>query len=160
MAAVCIAIIKGITVALCHLPFGSTPAPADWCSGSEMVFDQANDLIETPLWDQEALHSPNQHLILPPERLPDYEPFDKALPLDDEVKIYEILLAWTKGYINDVATACLDREEPLAKDQAATPWLSAHFSAPSQSTNHFAGATCCPSKNSWARVALASSKPS
>eukprot|EP00957_Ditylum_brightwellii_P183430 13972601-Ditylum_brightwellii.AAC.2 len=81
-AATCIAVVRNIVVALLCLPFGSSPAPTKFCLASEVVFDLSNNLLANPFWNPAITHSPNQHLIPPPEQLEDYLPYHPALPSD------------------------------------------------------------------------------
>ena len=67
-----------IAVALGRLPFGSTPAPAEFSNCSKMCFDLANDLMNCKLWDPSELPCPLREHIPPPKRLPDNAPFGKA----------------------------------------------------------------------------------
>ena len=92
-----------------RLPFGSSPAPAEFSTASEMIFDLANDLIHCPYWDPAALPSPHEKLLPKPERLPDDVPFGAALAPD--VHLPPSQKAGVDGFIDDGAVAVLDTEQ-------------------------------------------------
>ena len=98
-----------IAAILTRLPFGSTPAPAEFSICSEMIFDLANDLLHCPYWDPDELTHPHRALIEEPEYLPDEIPFAEALEAD--VKLPKSQKAGTEGYIDDGATAALEESK-------------------------------------------------
>jgi len=98
-----------VAVLLTRLPFGSTPAPAEFCITSEIVFDLANDLLNCQQWDPEVLPSPYTNELPATERLEDDIPFGKAEEAD--VKLDPSILGGTEGYIDDGACAVLDTPE-------------------------------------------------
>ena len=63
------------------LPFGSSPAPAEFCVTSETVFDLANDLLYCEKWDPSKLPSPYAELPTP-ERLDPSTPYAQAEEAD------------------------------------------------------------------------------
>jgi hypothetical protein len=97
---------KFIGLLLTRLPFGSSPAPAEFSICSETVFDLAGDLLLCPKWDPSTLPSPYVDRLPPPERLPDDIPFGPALPAD--VHLPPSQKGGVEGYIDDGAIAVLD----------------------------------------------------
>jgi len=98
-----------VAVLLTRLPFGSTPAPAEFCITSEIVFDLANDLLHCELWDPAILPSPYASELPAQERLADDIPFGPAEEAD--VTLDPSILGGTEGYIDDGACAVLDTPE-------------------------------------------------
>ncbi|KAL9186588.1 hypothetical protein ACHAXT_005826 [Thalassiosira profunda] len=97
---------KFIGLLLTRLPFGSSPAPAEFSICSETVFDLAGDLLLCPKWDPSTLPSPYIDRIPPPRRLPDETPFGRALPADVHLPSFQ--KGGVEGYIDDGAIAVLD----------------------------------------------------
>ena len=108
---------KFIASVLTRLPFGSTPAPAEFSICSEMIFDLASDLLHCKGWDPTTIKHPHTHLIEDPERLPDEIQFTKALEAD--VKLPPEQEAGTEGYIDDGAVATIDDEDDLNQIERA-----------------------------------------
>ena len=94
-----------VGVLLTRLPFGSSPAPAEFCVTSEISFDLANDLLHCSAWDPASLPSPYAHQLPPPSRLPADSSFGQAAEAD--VKLEPSILGGTEGYIDDGACAVL-----------------------------------------------------
>ena len=95
-----------VAVLLTRLPFGSSPAPAEFCVTSEMAFDLAGDLLNCDQWDPEILPSPYASQLPMPALLPAATEFGQAMEAD--VKLDPSLLGGTEGYIDDGACAVLD----------------------------------------------------
>ena len=95
--------------------FGSPPAPAEFCTTSESVFDLANNLLLCNNWDPKSLSSPYMADLPELERMSDIIPFGAAEEAD--VKLDPIITGDTEGYINDGAVAVLDSESntPMVK---------------------------------------------
>lgn len=89
-----------------RLPFGSTPAPAEFSIVSETIFDLASDLLLCPFWDPDKLPSPYDKYLPPPKRIDDSTPFGKALEPDVHLPKHQI--CGVEGYIDDGAIAVLD----------------------------------------------------
>ena len=100
-----------VAILLTRLPFGSTPAPAEFCITSETVFDLANDLLNCPYWDPEALPSPYTEKLPQPKRLDENIKFGKAEEAD--VKLDPKIKGGCDGFIDDGGTAVLDSPENL-----------------------------------------------
>ena len=95
-----------VAVLLTRLPFGSSPAPAEFCIISEMAFDLANDLLHCKRWDPTTLSSPYANQLPAPTRLSKDTDFGQAMEAD--VKLDPSILGGTEGYIDDGACAVLD----------------------------------------------------
>ena len=65
-----------VAILLTRLPFGSTPAPAEFCITLEIVFDLANDLLYCDRWDPQNLPSPYATELPPAEQLPSELEYD------------------------------------------------------------------------------------
>ena len=105
----CIAIWKSIASILLRLPFGSSPAPSEFCVTSEIVFDLGNDLLQCEQWDPATLPTPYNEALPEPVRLDDNIPFGKAEEAD--VKLDSNCKGGCEGYIDDGPTAVLDSPE-------------------------------------------------
>ncbi|KAL9180713.1 hypothetical protein ACHAXT_011166 [Thalassiosira profunda] len=92
-----------------RLPFGSSPAPAEFSIASEMIFDLANDLLHCPHWTPATLPSPHDNLLPQPARLADDIPFGHAL--EPDVHLPPSQKAGVDGFIDDGAVAVLDSNE-------------------------------------------------
>lgn len=101
-----------VGVLLTRLPFGSSPAPAEFCVASETVFDLANDLLYCQHWDPLKLPSPYADELPSPERLDDSIPFGQAEEAD--VSLDPNITGGAEGYIDDGACAVLDSPGNLA----------------------------------------------
>ena len=95
-----------VAVLLTRLPFGSSPAPSEFCITSEMAFDLAGDLLCCEQWDPATLPSPYAAQIPDPIRLPNSINFGEAAEAD--IKLDPSILGGTDGYIDDGACAVLD----------------------------------------------------
>eukprot|EP00957_Ditylum_brightwellii_P042927 3250116-Ditylum_brightwellii.AAC.1 len=80
--------------------------------------------MANPFWNPALTRSPNQQLIPPPERLPDYIPYQPALPTD--IFLDNIPLSKTDGYLDDGITTSLDFPIMVGKAEAALP-LALHL---------------------------------
>lgn len=110
-----------------RLPFGSSPAPAEFSTASEMIFDLANDLMHCPHWDPIELPSPHVDLLPEPERLPDDTPFGAALAAD--VHLPPSQKAGVDGFIDDGAVAVLDdeRNQPMVRRARQALGMATHL---------------------------------
>ena len=59
----CIAIVEKLAFLYLGLPFGTTPAPAEYTTVSEAVIDLGNDLLRDEYWYTDDLNSPDQSLL-------------------------------------------------------------------------------------------------
>ena len=95
-----------VAILLTRLPFGSSPAPSEFCVTSETTFDLANDLLYCEQWDPGTLPSPYANELPPPQQQNDSIPFGSAEEAD--VKLDPLILGGTEGCIDDRACAVLD----------------------------------------------------
>ena len=59
----CIAIVKELAFLCLRLPFGTTPAPAEYTNFSEAAIDLGNDLLRYESWDTDDPKLPHQYLL-------------------------------------------------------------------------------------------------
>ena len=91
-ALLCTTIVNGIAYILFCLPFGSSPAPCNFCSISEFVIDAAQLLAMDITWDPDVLHNPNRHKIPPPQSVHDASTtFEKAMPLTIDINGFSMV---------------------------------------------------------------------
>lgn len=112
---------------LTRLPFGSTPAPAEFSILSETIFDLASDLLLCPLWDPDTLPSPYDKYLPPPQRIEDTTPFGEALEADVHLPKHQV--CGVEGYIDDGAIAVLDtpRTENMIKRARQALQMASHL---------------------------------
>eukprot|EP00957_Ditylum_brightwellii_P200833 15309077-Ditylum_brightwellii.AAC.1 len=84
-----------------------------------MVFNLVKEIIKNHFWEPSTLHSPNQHLVPPPERLPNHIPFHQTRTHD--VSPPPLPIAKVDGYIDDACTIALDIPSNVAQGEAAVP---------------------------------------
>ena len=89
-----------------RLPFGSSPAPAEFCITSKTVFNLANGLLLCNQWDPLDLPSLYTSKLLPRGHIPTNVPFGQAEEAD--VKLDPKILGGAEGYIEDGACVILD----------------------------------------------------
>ena len=105
LAAATITIFLHIAYILLRLPFGSVPAPSEWCIFSEITVDLTNDLLEDETWEPETLHSPHQPMFKEPEFEPDELPLGQAHEPHVDVPFRR---AVADGFVDDLFTANLN----------------------------------------------------
>ena len=59
----CIVILDELAFLCLGLPFGTTPAPAEYTTVSEATIDLGNDLLRDESWDTYDLNSPHLYLL-------------------------------------------------------------------------------------------------
>ena len=64
-ASICIAIVNELAFLCLRLPFGTTPALAEYTNVSEAAIDLGNNLLQYQSWDTDDLNSPHQSLLPP-----------------------------------------------------------------------------------------------
>ena len=62
-ASICTAIVYKLDFLCLRLPFGTTPAPAEYTAVSEATIDLGNDLLRDESWDTDDLNSPHRSLL-------------------------------------------------------------------------------------------------
>ena len=68
-ASIGIAIVEGLDFICLRLPFGTTPAPAEYTTVSEAEIDLRNDLIWDESWDTYDLNLPRRSLLPQEEKV-------------------------------------------------------------------------------------------
>ena len=62
-ASTCISIVDELDLLCLRLPFGATPAPAEYTTVSEAEIDLGKDLLQDESWDTDDLNSLHQSLL-------------------------------------------------------------------------------------------------
>ena len=120
-ALLCTTIVNGIAYILFRLPFGSSPAPCNFCSISEFVIDAAQLLAQDTTWDPKTLHNPNKDKIPPPAQIyDDTITFDKASPLAIDIEDTSIYI---DGFVDDIITVTLGFNHLLERATNAVPLI-------------------------------------
>ena len=81
----CIAIVDELAFLCLRLPFGTTPAPAEYTTTSEAAIDLGNDLLQDQSWDTNDLNLPHRSLLPPEEKQQSASHLEKAYPLAVEI---------------------------------------------------------------------------
>ena len=58
-ASTCIAIVNELSFLFLRLPFGTTPAPAEYTTVSEAAINLGNNLLQDQSWDTGGINSPH-----------------------------------------------------------------------------------------------------
>ena len=95
-----------VAILLTRLPFGSAPAPGEFCITSETVFDLANDLIQFKEWYPLVLPYPYAQQLTKPLILDDDVIFGAAEEADFNMDTQ--CKGGADGYVDSRATAVLD----------------------------------------------------
>ena len=66
IAAMCMILVKEFELMLLCLPFGSAPAPGEFCLSSEMIVDLTPNFPLDISWTDHDFHIPYSNKILPP----------------------------------------------------------------------------------------------
>ena len=88
-ASTCIAIVNEIYSICLRLPFGTTPAPAEYTTVSEAAIDLGNDLLQDQSWDTDDLDLPHRSLLPPEEKQQPAIHLSKVEPLSVEITATE-----------------------------------------------------------------------
>ena len=88
-----------------RLPFGTTPAPAEYTNISEAAIDIGNDLLQDQSWDTNDLNSPHRSLLPTEEKQQSERHLAKADPLAVDITATE---ASMDGFIDDIITITVD----------------------------------------------------
>ena len=119
MAILCTTIIGSIAYVLFRLPFGSSPAPGNFCLVSEFVIDLAQLIATDATWDPAKLFNPNRDKIPKPEhKYADNHPFTVARPLAIDVKLQTIFI---DGFIDDIVTITVKMHDLLSRATNVVP---------------------------------------
>ena len=118
-ALLCTTIIGSIAYILFRLPFGSSPAPCNFCLISEFIINLAQHIVCDETWNPTELHNPNQHRIPGRETTHnDNVPFGKARPIIVNIETQPIYI---DGFVDDLVTICLDMEKYIKRAMNGVP---------------------------------------
>ena len=104
-ASTCIAIVDELAFLCLRLPFGTTPAPAEYTNFSEAAIVVGNDLLQVESWDTDDLNSPHQSLIPQEENQQSVSHLATADPLSVDITATE---ASMDGLIDHIITITVD----------------------------------------------------
>eukprot|EP00957_Ditylum_brightwellii_P209615 15362475-Ditylum_brightwellii.AAC.3 len=113
------ALMNGLNVILCCLPFGSAPVPSEFCLVSESAFDLANNLSQNPFWDPEELNYPLKGLIPEKDDIRSDLLFAETLPLDMDMPTQPDTKV--DGYIEYAHTTSINDEPIFERVKEAFP---------------------------------------
>ena len=88
-----------------RLPFGTTPAPAEYTTVSEAAIDLGNDLFQDESWDTDDLNSPHRYLLPQEDMQQSASHIETADPLAVDITATESSM---DGFINDIITITVD----------------------------------------------------
>ena len=106
-ALTCIAIVDELDFLCLRLPFGTTPAPAEYTTISEAAIDLGNNLLQDQSWYTNDLNSPHRSLLPPEEKQQSARHMEKADPLAVDITATE---ASMDVFIDDINTITVDDE--------------------------------------------------
>ena len=115
-ASTCIAIFDELDFLCLRLPFGTTPAPAEYTTVSEAAIDLGNDILQDKSWETDDLNSPHRSLLPPEEKQQSASHLEKADPLAVEIIVTE---ASMDVFINDIITITVDDEHWVDRAKSA-----------------------------------------
>ena len=99
-----------------RLPFGTTPAPAEYKTISEVAIDLGNDLLQDQSWDTKDINLPQRSLLPPEEKQQSASHLAKAEPLAAEITATE---ASMDGFIDDIITITVDDNHWIDRAKSA-----------------------------------------
>ena len=118
-AILCTTIIGPIAYILFRLPFGSSPAPSNFCLISEFVIDLAQMIAKDPTWNPRRLFNPNNNKIPPPEVVYDKNRnFSKARPLAIKFDYQPIYI---DGFVDDLITVVVTMDTLIERATNVVP---------------------------------------
>ena len=88
-ASPCIAIVDELAFLCLRLPFGTTPAPAEYTTISEATIYLGNDLLQDQSWDTNDLNWPHISLLPQEEKQQSASHLAKADPLEVDITATE-----------------------------------------------------------------------
>ena len=98
------------------LPFGTTPAPAEYTNNSESTIDLGNDLLQNQSWDTNDLNLPHISLIPSEEKQQSASHLAKADPLAVDITATE---ASMDGFIDYIITITVNDEHWIDSAKSA-----------------------------------------
>ena len=88
-ASTCIAIVDEIAFLCIRLPFGTTPAPAEYTTVSEVTIDLGNNLLRDESYDTDDLNSSHQYLLPQEEKQQSSSHLETSYPLSVDITATE-----------------------------------------------------------------------
>ena len=111
-----------------RLTFGGAACPYEWSVISETICDLATAIAHDDDWDPDELQSPLQHLIPPPEFLPDDIPFEEGKELAVHIEVSD--RGTHEMYLDDLIGLGIDLPGTSnIKRSEAAPLLAIHSCA-------------------------------
>ena len=111
-----IAIVNKLSSLCLRLPFGTTPAPAEYTTVSEAAIDLGNNLLRDESWDTDDLNSPHQSLLPQEEKQQSASHLATADPLAVDITATE---ASMDGFINYIITITVDDKHWIDRKKSA-----------------------------------------
>ena len=99
-----------------RLPFGTTPAPAEYTTISEAAIDLGNDLLQDQSWETDDLNLPHRSLIQTEETQQSESHLSKADPLAVDITATK---ASMDGFIDDIITITVDADHWIDRAKSA-----------------------------------------
>ena len=111
-----ITIVKDVAFVTVRLSFGSKPAPVIYSTSSDILFDQANDILRNAAWDPTTLHDKIK------DKLPIKEVLDESIPFGTAKRLFVPVPrreTFIDGYVDDGIGVCVNINNNLQKLQNA-----------------------------------------
>ena len=112
----CIAKVNELAFLCLRLPFGTTPAPAEYTTVAEASIDLGNDILRDQFWDTDDVNSPHQSLLPPEEKQQSASHPVTADPLAVEITSTD---ASMDGFIDDIITITVNDEHWIYRAKSA-----------------------------------------
>jgi hypothetical protein len=111
-----------------RLTFGGAACPYEWSAISETICDLATAIAHDDDWDPDKLQSPLQHLVPPPDFLPDDIPFEEGKELAVHIEVSD--RGTHEMYLDDLIGLGIDLPNTSnIKRSEAAPLLAIHSCA-------------------------------
>ena len=86
-ASTCIVIVEELAFLCLRLPFGTTPAPAEYTTISEAAIYLGNNILQDQSWDTNNLNPPHRSLFPPEEKHQSARNLSKSDPLAVDITV-------------------------------------------------------------------------
>ena len=115
-ASTCISIVEKPSFLCLRLPFGTTPAPAEYTTVSKAEIDLVNDLLRGKSWDTENLNSPHRSSLPKEDEKQSENHLTKADPLAVDITATEESM---DVFINNIITITVDEKHWIERAKSA-----------------------------------------
>ena len=115
-ASTCIAIVDKLSFICLRLPFGTTPAPAEYMTVIEAAIDLDNGILQDESWDTDDLEYPHQSLLLQEEKNQSSSHLATADPLALDITATD---ASIDGFIDDIIIITVDDKHWIGRAESA-----------------------------------------